>query len=181
MTQATQIQPLWTDCVHLQQEQLEKALSSAAEKGKLQEQVKRSVAEGNTYSYQLAHLHEERDKALVEMSRLEEVAPLARKDHGHNKRMVSQLCSQLHPFITSPFRPFTILTLHHFTTSPLHHFDPSPLHPFIILLLHHFDPPPLRPFTISTLHHFTPSPLPPFTTSPFHHFTPLPRHPPAAY
>ncbi|KAL0034221.1 hypothetical protein WJX77_004006 [Trebouxia sp. C0004] len=71
-----------------EQEQLEKALSSAAEKGKLQEQIKRSVAEGNTYSHQLAHLHEERDKALVEMSRLEEVAPLARSEHGQNKRMV---------------------------------------------------------------------------------------------
>lgn len=84
---------MWTDCVHLQQEQLEKALSSAVERSKLQEQLKRSVAEGNTYSYQLAHLHEERDKALVEMSRLEEVAPLARNEHGPNKRMVCQLCS----------------------------------------------------------------------------------------
>ncbi|KAL0032313.1 hypothetical protein WJX79_004546 [Trebouxia sp. C0005] len=71
-----------------EQEQLEKALSSAVERSKLQEQLKRSVAEGNTYSYQLAHLHEERDKALVEMSRLEEVAPLARNEHGPNKRMV---------------------------------------------------------------------------------------------
>ena len=64
-------------------------MSSAAEKGKLQEQMKRSVAEGNTYSYQLAHLHEERDKALVEMSRLEEVAPLVRREPGANKRLVS--------------------------------------------------------------------------------------------
>jgi len=90
-------EPLWTDCARLQQEQLEKALPSAAEKGKLQEQIKRSVAEGNTYSYQLAHLHEERDKALVEMSRLEEVAPLARKEHGVNKRLVCHRCSPLHP------------------------------------------------------------------------------------
>ncbi len=135
VTQATQIQPLWTDCVHLQQEQFEKALSSAAEKGKLQEQLKRSVAEANTCSYQLAHLHEERDKALVEMSRLEEVAPLARKEHGHNKRMVSQLCSQLYFFIISPLHPFPILPLHHFATSPFYH------------------------FTISALHYFSPSPL----------------------
>ncbi len=177
VTQATQIQPLWTDCVHLQQEQLEKALSSAAEKGKLQEQVKRSVAEGNTYSYQLAHLHEERDKALVEMSRLEEVAPLARKDHGHNKRMVSQLCSQLHPFITSPFRPFTIWTLHHFTTSPLHHFTTSSFRPFTTSPLHHFTTSPFRPSTTSALHHFDPSPLHPFTTSSLHHFTISPFHP----
>jgi len=108
-------------------------LSSAAEKGKLQEQMKRSVAEGNTYSYQLAHLHEERDKALVEMSRLEEVAPLARKEHGHNKRMVCRLYSSVHPvttssfhpFTTSPFRPFITSPLHHFTISPLHHFTPQ--------------------------------------------------------
>ena len=136
VTQATQIQPMCTDCVHLQQEQLEKALSSAAEKGKLQEQVKRTIAEGNTYSYQLAHLHEERDKALVEMSRLEEVAPLARKDHGHNKRMVSHLYLPLHPCTTSPIHTFTISPLHPFTSSTLHHFTPSPfthspLHPSI--------------------------------------------------
>ena len=132
VTQATQIQPVCTVCVHLQQEQLEKALSSAAEKGKLQEQVKRSVAEGNTYSYQLAHLHEERDKALVEMSRLEEVAPLARKDHGHNKRMVCHLCSPLHPFTIAPLHHFTISPFHHFIISPLHHFTTSFLHPFMI-------------------------------------------------
>ena len=165
VTQATQIQPVCTVCVHLQQEQLEKALSSAAEKGKLQEQVKRSVAEGNTYSYQLAHLHEERDKALVEMSRLEEVAPLARKDHGHNKRMVSQLCSPLYNFTTSPCHPFSI----------------SPLHPFIISPLPHFTPSPLHPFTTSPLHHFIPAPFHPFITSPLHHFTPSQLHPSNAY
>ena len=108
VSRATQIQPRWTDCVRLQHDQLDKALSSAVEKGKLQEQMKRSVAEANTYSYQLAHLHEERDKALVEMSRLEEVASLAGTEHGKNKRMVSQLCSPLHHFTPSPFHPITI-------------------------------------------------------------------------
>jgi len=135
--------------------------------------LKRTIAEGNTYSYQLAHLHEERDKALVEMSRLEEVAPLARKDHGHNKRMVCQLCSltsQLHNFTISPFHPFII---YHFTISTLHHFTPSSFYYFTISTLHHFSPSPFRPFTTSPLHHFIPSPL--------HHFTPSPFHPPAAY
>ena len=157
VSRATQILPLWTDYVRLQHEQLERALSSAAEKGKLQEQMKRSVAEGNTYSYQLAHLHEERDKALVEMSRLEEVASLAGQEHGKNKRMVS--------------------FAHHFTISPLHHFTPSPFHPFTILPLDHFTSSPLHPFTKSPLHHFTPSPFHPFATSPLHHSTPSPHHP----
>ena len=74
-----------------QREQLEKALPRAADKGRLQEQVSRSMRESNVYSYQLAHLHEERDKALVDMSRLEEVAPLARQEHGVNRRMVSHI------------------------------------------------------------------------------------------
>lgn len=52
-------------------------------------QVERAAGEVDFYSHQLAHLHGQRDRALVEMTRLEEVAPLARRESGVNKRMVS--------------------------------------------------------------------------------------------
>lgn len=52
-------------------------------------QVEGLRREVNQYSLQLAHRHEERDKALVELSRLEEVASLVRKEQGINRRTVS--------------------------------------------------------------------------------------------
>ena len=64
---------------------------SPASSGKLQAQVERVRGEMNQCSLQLAHLHEERDKALVELSRLEEVASLVRREQGVNKRTVRQL------------------------------------------------------------------------------------------
>lgn len=64
-------------------------LQKAAEPPPGSVQVERLRREVNQCSLQLAHLHEERDKALVEMFRLEEVAPLVRKEQGANKRMVS--------------------------------------------------------------------------------------------
>jgi len=81
----------FTVLVCVQHDQLEQALSSAADKPKLQEQISRLGQQANQWSLQLAHMHEARDKALVDMSRLEEVAPLARNEHGVNKRMVSVL------------------------------------------------------------------------------------------
>lgn len=56
------------------------------EHGRQVEGLRREV---NQYSLQLAHRHEERDKALVELSRLEEVASLVRKEQGVNRRTVS--------------------------------------------------------------------------------------------
>lgn len=68
------------------------ALKAAAKGGQdpaLQKQVQRVMAQADHFSHQLAHLHGERDRALVEMTRLEEVAPLARNENGVNKRIVS--------------------------------------------------------------------------------------------
>ena len=56
---------------------------------KLRKQLEGLRREVNQCSLQLAHLHEERDKALVDLSRLEEVAPLVRREPGANKRLVS--------------------------------------------------------------------------------------------
>ena len=61
---------------------------SPATNGKLRGQVERLKGEMNQCRLQLAHLHEERDKALVELSRLEEVASLVRREQGVNKRTV---------------------------------------------------------------------------------------------
>ncbi|KAL3156802.1 hypothetical protein ABBQ38_001073 [Trebouxia sp. C0009 RCD-2024] len=57
---------------------------------KLRKQLEGLRREANQSSLQLAHLHEERDKALVELSRLEEVAPLVRREPGANKRLVRE-------------------------------------------------------------------------------------------
>lgn len=68
------------------------ACKAAALEGKdpvLQKQVQRGMQEVDFYKHQLAQLHNERDRALVEMTRLEEVAPLAQNEHGVNKRIVS--------------------------------------------------------------------------------------------
>ena len=62
--------------------------ASAGSSGKLQAQVDRLRGDMNQCSLQLAHLHEDRDKALVEMSRLEEVASLVRREQGVNRRTV---------------------------------------------------------------------------------------------
>lgn len=55
----------------------------------LRKQQERLKREATQCSLQLAHRHEERDKALVDLFRLEEVASLVRKEQGVNKRMVS--------------------------------------------------------------------------------------------
>ena len=90
------------------------ALQTAAKEGKdaaVQKQVQRAAAESDFYSHQLAQLHGERDRALVEMTRLEEVAPLARKEHGVNKRIVSSA--------TCAHSPFSQNLLHVLTSLPL--------------------------------------------------------------
>lgn len=70
-------------------ETLEKAMGPPPGSAQLDKQMERARREVNQCSLQLAHLHEERDKALVDMFRLEEVAPLVRKEQGVIKRMVS--------------------------------------------------------------------------------------------
>ena len=75
--------------VGLQHEETEKALATAPDKrAELEGQAVRLGKEADQCSYQLAHLHEARDKALVDMSRLEEVSPLVRKEWGVNMRTV---------------------------------------------------------------------------------------------
>ena len=55
----------------------------------LRKQQEGRKREASQYSLQLAHRHEERDKALVDIFRLEEVASLVRKEQGVKKRVVS--------------------------------------------------------------------------------------------
>lgn len=64
-------------------------VASPGDTQKLHKQLGGLRREANQSSLQLAHLHEERDKALVDLSRLEEVAPLVRREPGTNKRLVS--------------------------------------------------------------------------------------------
>ena len=74
----------------MQREQLERALAEAPGRGtELQGQMGQLGRETDQCSHQLAHLHEVRDKALVDMARLEEVAPLVRNERGVNVRTVS--------------------------------------------------------------------------------------------
>ena len=77
---------------------LESALAPPSGSDQLRKQLEGLKRDVNQCSLQLAHLHEERDKALVEMSRLEEVAPLVRKEQGANKRMVEPQAVTLHDF-----------------------------------------------------------------------------------
>ena len=95
-------------CVRVQRESLEREGPKDGE-AKLQAQVSQLVRQGHGWSHRLARMHEERDKALVDMARLEEVAPLARASQGggltkHNKYMVPALpCTPPHP--DPPGRP----------------------------------------------------------------------------
>ena len=81
-------QGAFTNQVSAQVEALQ-AAAKESQDAALQKQVQRAAGERDYYSHQLATLHGERDRALVEMTRLEEVAPLARNEHGVNKRIVS--------------------------------------------------------------------------------------------
>lgn len=84
-------------CAACKIEAIQKAMVPPPGSQQLRKQLERLKGEVTQCSLQLAHLHEERDKALVEMFRLEEVAPLVRKEQGANRRMVS-LSTSLHCF-----------------------------------------------------------------------------------